>query len=100
MKSWLIINYQLPIKMLKNYLNIALRSLIKNKLFSFINIFGLSIGIAGSLLILVYVFNELSYENIHDKKDSIYKLGLEFGSGNSSMKMAGVMPALSEAILE
>lgn len=85
--------------MFKNYLKIALRSLFKNKIFSLINIFGLSVGMAGSLLILVYVFNELGYESMHEKKDNIYKIAIEFGSGNSAMKMAGVMPALSEAVL-
>jgi putative ABC transport system permease protein len=49
--------------MLKNYFLIAFRNLSKNKAFSFINIFGLAIGMAACLLILQYVSFELSYDN-------------------------------------
>ena len=60
--------------MLTNYLRIAFVNLRKHKAFSFINIFGLSIGIACCILITAYVFHELSYDKFHDKADRIYRL--------------------------
>jgi len=83
--------------MLKNYLKIALRNLRRNKLYSFINIAGLSIGIAGSLLILFYVAGQLSYESMQKKRDNIVRVSVKFGRGNGSMNFAGAMPALGPA---
>ena len=51
--------------MLRNYLIIAIRNLLKRKLYSFINIFGLAIGVSVCLVILKYVDFELSYDNFH-----------------------------------
>ena len=62
--------------MYKNYLKIALRHLIRNKSYSIINIFGLAIGIACCLLILLFVKDELSYDNYHKDGDQIYRMGL------------------------
>src|SRR5258708_34914970 len=60
--------------MLKNYLKVALRTLWKNKEFSFINIAGLALGISTCLLIMLYVLDELSYDAFHEKADRIYRL--------------------------
>jgi len=60
--------------MLRNYFKIAFRSLIKNPAYSFINIGGLAIGLASSLLILLWVAHEYSYDRFHDNHESIYKL--------------------------
>lgn len=60
--------------MLKNYLKIALRNIIRHKAYSGINIFGLAIGIAACLLILQYVSFELSYENFQINKNRIYRV--------------------------
>lgn len=64
--------------MLRNYLTIAWRNLLKNKLFSFINITGLAIGMAAFLLILQYIRYELSYDSIHEKGERIYRVGTSF----------------------
>jgi putative ABC transport system permease protein len=63
--------------MLKNYLKIALRNLLKNKVFSFINIFGLAVGLATCLLIMLYIFDEVSYDKHHKDKDQLYRVALE-----------------------
>ncbi|MBC9912880.1 ABC transporter permease [Chitinophaga varians] len=63
--------------MLKNYIKIAWRNISRNKVFSAINIMGLAIGIAASLLILQYVSFELSYETSHEKADRIYRVRQE-----------------------
>ena len=60
--------------MFKNYAIIAWRNLIKKKAYSFINIFGLGLGIASCLLIFMFVQDELSYDNYHEKKDRIYRV--------------------------
>lgn len=58
--------------MLKNYLKIAFRNIFRNKLYSFINIFGLAIGMAACVLILLWVTNELSYNKFDKKLDRIF----------------------------
>ena len=60
--------------MIKNYLKIAWRNIMRHKAYSGINILGLAIGIAACLLILQYVSFELSYENFHVNKDRIYRV--------------------------
>ena len=59
--------------MLKNYLKIAFRNLLRNKAFSIINISGLAIGMASAILILLWIHNEVSYDQFHQKKDRIYE---------------------------
>jgi putative ABC transport system permease protein len=60
--------------MITNYLKIAWRSLWKNKSTSFINITGLSVGMAAAVLIMLWVQNELSFDNYHQDADRIYNL--------------------------
>jgi putative ABC transport system permease protein len=60
--------------MLKNYLRIALRYFLKQKLYSFINIAGLAVGIACFVLIVLYVQYELSFDRYHKKADRIYRV--------------------------
>ena len=64
--------------MIKNYLKIALRNLFKNKLYSFLNIVGLAIGIACCILIFFYVQNELSYDKYHEHSDNIHRIIMDF----------------------
>ncbi len=59
--------------MLRNYLKIAVRNLLKNKGFSFINIIGLSVGMASAILIFLWIQHEMSYDQFHEKKDRIYE---------------------------
>ncbi|MEO5892099.1 MAG: ABC transporter permease [Ferruginibacter sp.] len=58
--------------MIKNFLKIAFRNLWRKKGFSAINIFGLAIGMASAMLILLWIQNEVSYDQFHEKKDRIY----------------------------
>ena len=60
--------------MFKNYFKIAWRNLRKNKTTSFINLFGLAIGMAGVILIGTWVQNELSFEQFHADNDNLYKV--------------------------
>ncbi len=60
--------------MFKNYLKIALRNFEKNKAISIINVFGLSIGITFSILVYLFIIDELSYDKFHKNADNIYRL--------------------------
>ena len=60
--------------MLKNYFNVALRNLLRNKIYSFINIAGLSIGLACAMLIILYVKDEVSYDRFHTNVNNIYRI--------------------------
>lgn len=60
--------------MFRNYFIITLRNLLKNRTYSFINIAGLSIGITCSLLILLWVFDQLSYDRFIPKADRLYQV--------------------------
>lgn len=60
--------------MLKNYLKIALRNFRRQKLFSLINIFGLALGMACTILILLWVQDELSFDKFNKNADSIYRV--------------------------
>ncbi len=61
--------------MIKNYIKIAWRNLRKNKGYSALNIGGLALGMAAALLILIWVQNEMSFDQFHSKKDRLYVAG-------------------------
>lgn len=63
--------------MLKNYIKIAFRNLFKNRVFTFINVAGLAIGISCCFLILAHVQDELSYDRFHKNAKNIYRIALE-----------------------
>ena len=60
--------------MLKNYLKIAFRNILRNKVFSAINIVGLSVGIAVTIIILLFLHNELTFDSFNKNKDTIYRV--------------------------
>lgn len=85
--------------MVKNYLLIALRNLRKRKGYAFINIFGLAVGIAASLLILQYVTHELSYDTFHEDADQIYRVRYDFFRGGERVfKSATAFPKVGPAM--
>ena len=60
--------------MFKTHIKTAWRNLMKNKAFSFINIIGLTIGLASFLLIALYIFDELNFDRFHKNTNDIYRL--------------------------
>lgn len=64
--------------MLYNYLKIAVRNLRKYRFISFVNLFGLTVGLACCLLITTYIIHELSYDRYHSKADRIYRISRQF----------------------
>jgi putative ABC transport system permease protein len=74
--------------MFKNYFKIAVRNLFKNKLYSFVNIFGLTIGIASCILIGVYIVHELSFDKFHKNADRIARVTMDYSGGDVQTKVA------------
>ena len=72
--------------MIKNYFIIAWRNLRKNKTFSLINIAGLSIGLACSMLILLYVKDEVSFDQFHKNVNNIYRIVTKSKQGGIERK--------------
>lgn len=84
--------------MLSNYLKIALRQFAQRKTTSFINVFGLSVGLAVCLLIGLYVQDELSYDRFHDHSDRVYRVLREFDLPDLQATFEWTPGALAEAI--
>ena len=76
--------------MIKNYFKIAWRSLIKNRFYSILNIAGLSIGIAVSLLLLFYVKEEMSFDQFYSNAENIYRVGINVEYDDTKEKWAAV----------
>ncbi len=74
--------------MIRNYLKIAWRNLLKNKTFSIINIAGLAVGLACFLLIAMYVTDEISYDRYNTKADRIYRVNSDIRFGGTDLKLA------------
>ncbi|HNP18616.1 MAG TPA: ABC transporter permease [Fulvivirga sp.] len=80
--------------MLKNYFKISIRNLLKQKLFSFINILSLTIGLACSLLLYLYVQDELSFDKFNSNKDSIYRVVQNTQLPDGSLEWQGIFHAI------
>jgi putative ABC transport system permease protein len=78
--------------MLQNYFKIAFRNIVRNKAYSAINILGLAIGMAASILIFLWVQNELSYDRFHRNAGQIYRITANAGDFKAAVNPAG-MPA-------
>ena len=87
--------------MIKNYFTIAFRNLIKNKLFSFINIIGLAIGITACLLINIYINYENGYDLSVHKVDQLYRVLYErVSETGEEVQFASASPNVGPAITD
>ena len=75
-------------RMITNYLKIAWRTLRKQQGFTFINIFGLAVGLACCMLIMLYVLDELSFDRYNEKADRIYRVQADIKFGGNDMHFA------------
>jgi putative ABC transport system permease protein len=73
--------------MIRNYLKVAFRAIQRNKLSSFINIFGLALAMTCSLLIFIFVKDELSYDKYHANAERIYRVTRDFVSPDGSVNL-------------
>src|SRR5690242_6529494 len=85
--------------MFKSYLKTAWRNLMKNKMFSFINILGLTIGITVCMMIYLYIMNEFSFDRFHKNNDRIYRVMRGFESDGKSSRVAYLSGLYAPALL-
>lgn len=90
--------------MIKNYFKIAFRNLWKNRFFTFLNGLGLSIGLAVSLVLMLFVVDELSFDRYHEQAADIYRVGITVDYDDTREKWAQVPniagPSFKENISE
>jgi putative ABC transport system permease protein len=86
--------------MFQNYLKIAWRNLRNHKFYSFLNIFGLSLGLASCLLITLYVIDELSFDRSFADADRIYRVNSDIRFGGADMKLAVAPDPLAYTLLK
>jgi putative ABC transport system permease protein len=86
--------------MLKNFLTISIRNLTKNGIYSFINIFGLAVGMACCILILLWVNHERSYDTFHKKNDRLFQVMMNVPGNNGIQTNNSVPLPLSEYLRE
>ncbi len=89
--------------MFQNYLKIAIRNILKNKAFSFIIISGLAIGMACTILIQLWVKDELSYDRFHKNAEQIYRVTMHFpvqGENKNAMTPMVLAPKLNSLFPE
>jgi putative ABC transport system permease protein len=85
--------------MLKNYILVALRNLWRQRGYTLINIFGLTIGLASTIFILLYVINEMTYDRFHEKSDRIYRVWISGSMPATEMRHAVSSAPMAEALL-
>src|SRR6187431_3404157 len=96
--------------MIRNYLSVALRNIQRRKLYSFINAFGLSVGIAFCTLIYLYIEDEKSFDRFHTNKERIYRMEArnfntwepdpEHPFNTHAWMQVGLQPALKDELPE
>ena len=86
--------------MLKNYLIVAWRNLRKNKIYSFINIIGLAIGLASFLLIALFIMDELSYDRYNTNADRIYRINSDIKLGGGELHMPVTSDMMGQLLIK
>ena len=86
--------------MLRNYIVIALRLLVKNKVFSFINILGLATGIACCILITLYIQDELNYEKGFTDREKIFRINTTFVNDGVADQIGYASPAIAPGLAQ
>lgn len=82
--------------MLQSYFKIAFRTLMRTKLYSFINIFGLSLGVACCLMLALYIYDEFGYDRHHQRLGDLYRLDTQFeGDMVGFDKLGSVSPPIA-----
>lgn len=81
--------------MLKNYFRIAFRNLTRTKAYSFINIFGLSLGVACCLLLALYVHDEFTYDRHHQRLNDLYRIDTQFEGIIGFDKLGSISPPIA-----
>ncbi|MBA4056436.1 MAG: hypothetical protein C0490_17100, partial [Marivirga sp.] len=86
--------------MLTNYFKVGVRNILKNRVYSSINVFGLAVGMAASILIMLYIADELSYDHFLKDSDRIFRIGSRGSFEGSEFTSAVSSPPLAHAVLQ
>ncbi len=86
--------------MIRHYLIVSWRNIVRNKFYTIILVAGLAIGIASSLLLGIYTWNELSYDNFHEKRDRIFLVGVREKDGENESAGGWTTPPTGPALKE
>src|SRR3954470_13275401 len=86
--------------MLRNYIKIAFRNLVKQRIYTAINVLGLAVSIASCLLIVLYVKHEISYDTFFPQGDRVYKVTLERKYPNHSTFFAAIPHSYATVMLK
>ncbi len=86
--------------MLKNYLKIAYRNLLKHKIFSLVNLLGFSLGFIAAIFIALYVADELNFDRYHSKADQIYRITETVQSENGERQVARIAAQVAPTVAE
>ena len=86
--------------MLKNYLKVAFRNIFKHKVYSFLNIFGLALGMASAILILLFVFYERNYDRFNENADRIHRIAVRAMMGGTKIRQTYTPAILTPTLLE
>lgn len=84
--------------MIREHLKVSYRTILKNKLFSSINILGLTIGMTCVILILLWIQNEISYESCHKKANDICQVYFKIIQGDSERKQQNISPVMADKL--
>ncbi|HBK88597.1 MAG TPA: hypothetical protein DDZ56_08105, partial [Cytophagales bacterium] len=85
--------------MFRNYFVVAVRNMLKYKFFTAINMIGMTVGIASCLLLMLYVSNELTYDNFHPDADRLYQVDLHGKVGGQDIRVASTCPPMAAALV-
>ncbi len=88
--------------MIRNYFKIALRNLTRHKFISFVNLFGLTVGLTCCLLILSYILHELSYDKFQPNASRVYRITRSFNNpqtGAQSLNLSTIAPAFGPYLI-
>jgi putative ABC transport system permease protein len=87
--------------MLKNYLRTSIRNLLRHKSYTFINVLGLTVGLVTSILILLWIIDELSFDNFHSNADRIFRVMVNNTYPDGKIETHPATPAkLKDAIVQ
>src|SRR6266487_4205958 len=84
--------------MFRNYFKVAIRNLLKRKVYTLINILGLATGMAVCLLIILFIQSELSYDNFQQRGDEVYRVALDRRYPGRSTSYSIIPLSIGEAI--
>lgn len=86
--------------MLRSYVTIALRNILRNKVYSTINIAGLALGLACCLLLALYIFDEIGYDKHHQRVDDLYRITTQFESDKGIDRLGTTSPPIAPTLKE